>query len=172
MENGYKKDLVNCRILVGLKGGEFTCVDKSGEIQWSVGLQGGVHFPEQLADMMKPGEQFSLSGSITVMKRGDGRVVAQGFGKDALRSDANPDFVGRPLSPAEVRLNNEVAKARRFRKESERDARDIKNLLAKEKRREAEEKLQVPPATKEEVTPEVTEEPETVEAKVTEGGEA
>lgn len=173
MKNGIKKDLANCRILVGINGGEFTCHDDQGEVLWSVGLLAGIHplLAEQLRELMDAGNKFSVSGDVTIKKRSNGLIVAQGFGEDALRSDANPDFVGRPLSPAEVALNKEVEKARKFRKESEKIFREMNNKAVGEKRREAQEKLQLPPETKE-VTPEVTKEPETVKPKVTEGGDA
>lgn len=173
MKNGIKKDLANCRILVGIKGGEFTCHDDQGVVLWSVGLIAGIHtlIADQLRGLMDAGNKFSVSGDVTIKKRSNGLIVAQGFGKDAVRSDANPDFVGRPLSPAEVALNNEVEKARKLRKASEKVLYDLNNKAGKERLREAQENLQVPPGTKE-VTPEVTEKPEAVESKVTEGGDA
>ncbi|MBU3036595.1 hypothetical protein [Tritonibacter mobilis] len=102
-----KNEIGNGRLLVGADGCQVNCICPDGEVVWSVGYKGGIHFVQPLKDFMSHSHRLEIEGNGTFYNKA-GRMVCQALGQRAFETGANPDFKPSVASEAEKRLRKQL----------------------------------------------------------------
>lgn len=102
-----KNEIGNGRLLVGADGCQVNCICPEGEVVWSVGYPGGIHFVQPLKDFMTHSHLLEIEGNGTFYNKA-GRMVCQTLGQRAFETGANPDFKPSVASEAEKRLRKQL----------------------------------------------------------------
>lgn len=121
-------DVANARFLVGLPGGNVSCISPDGEVRWQVGYSGGIHFTDQLVNFMFPGDELQLEGAISLVSR-RGTVIAQTFGEEAMRTGANPDFRPTAATQAEMEIRRKIQQLNSLNKTAEKQVKAFAAIL-------------------------------------------
>lgn len=90
-------------VLVSSDGGTIDVVAADGEVLASIGIPPGRVQAADYFDILPPGAHFEVSKGLAAMQPRSG-VVKTGYGRDAILTDANPDFQPTQVSEMERQM--------------------------------------------------------------------